>query len=420
MALRWVEKLKPGQVLELESLVLSWFNPASIVLCAIFVAGLPEFGPNRFTLAAALAFVAAPIAVGLRFRFRGLQYGWVEPLYDVLVIVGAVNFIPDLWFPALCIGLMVSLAPSIGLHQRSYQLYALLLLILLGGMGLTAVIHAVPNWQAPLLGIALVYPSLVFYSHLQTRRADALRDRAYRLKSLTQVAGSVAHDFNNMLMGISGHAELALCNLPPDSPARGSAEAVIDGSHRASLLCRQLLVFANHQDRVEQQIDLSTEVDNLIRLLGPKLAHAAKIGWTEAPEPMAVRGDVGALQQVIMNVLINAVEAADEKPASVALTLRRQRADSGDCAVLEIADAGRGIPKRQLKRIFEPLYTTKTHGQGLGLASARRIMRAHEGNIAVASEAGQGTTVTLTLPIDDTVVSTADLVVKEAETRSAA
>lgn len=390
-----------------------FFRAAGTVGCAVLALLLPEVGPNRVLVAALLAFVAAPLAIFIRLRFSIVDNGWVEPLYDLLLVVSLVHLVPDVWFPALCVGLMVALAPSIGLHPRSYFCYAALLLILLGGMSFAALQHQVDGWGLPLLSVAVVYPSLVYYSHMQTSRAVALRARAQRVDSLRQIAGSLAHDFNNILAGISGHAELAALDVPPQSGARTAIGEVLNGTRRASLLCRQLLSFSGRDLRTQQLLDLREEVDTIVDLLRPTLPANAAISWQTAPDHLLVQGDQGQLQQVIMNVLVNAAEAAGEEGAQVAMALQRTTEGARELAVLEIADQGKGIDDEALASIFDPFFTTKARGHGLGLASAKRIMASLGGSIRVESELHHGTTVTLRLPVHAEPEAQAPIIVAE-------
>jgi len=373
------------------------FRTLGYLACAVLAMLWPEVGPHRFLLAGLLLFVAVPAVLLFRFGVAATANGWLEPLCDLLLVVTLVHLVPDAWFPALCVGLMVALAPSVGLHQRSYVIYGLLLALLVVGMGIAGLVHQPPGWVLPLLAVALVSPSIVYYSSLQARRADELRERANRLNSLTQVAGSVAHDFNNQLAGISGHAELALLELPAEHPARAALQEVLRGVRRASLMSRQLASFSGRNVQSEQELDLARVADSVIDLLQPTLRPDARIRWDGVPERVLVRGDEGQLQEVLMNVLVNALEASDHAPR---IDLRLLRLDTADGAQAElvIRDHGRGLTEQALERVFDPFFTSKPRDHGLGLPSSRRIMAAHGGVIRLRSTPGQGTTVTLRLP----------------------
>ncbi len=365
------------------------------LLCLLF----PEVGGNRFVLAGMIVCLVLPAILLLNIKFNGSDRGWVEPLFDLIVTVTFVHFVPEAWFLALCVGLMVALAPSISLHPCSYRIYGIFALTLLGGLTLAAVVHDVEGWLLPLLTVAVIYPSVVFYAHWQVRRADALRERAQFMQNLNHLAGSVAHDFNNVLAGVSGHAELAIADLPEDHPAAQAMEEVINGASRASLLCGQLLSFANHNVTGLQALDLRAEIRNLVGLLEPVVPKGVSIETTYAEEQVWVSADKSQLQQVIMNVVLNAGEASTNLPATVWVGLESRIQRGRQFAVIKVRDCGAGIAEEDLERVFDPFYTTKEKGHGLGLAGARRIVQAHDGDISISSEPGIGTTVTISLPV---------------------
>lgn len=373
------------------------FRILGYLACALLAVLWPEVGPHRFLLAGLLLFVGVPAVLLFRYVVPATANGWLEPLCDLLLVITLVHLVPDAWFPALCVGLMLALAPSVGLHERSYVMHGLLLALLVAGMGFAALVHDPPGWVLPLLAVALVSPSIVYYSSLQTRRTAELRERANRLNSLTQVAGSVAHDFNNQLAGISGQAELALLELPAGHPARAPLLEVLKGARRAGLMSRQLASFSGRDLQTEQELELVRVVDTAVDLLQPTLRPDARIRWDGVPDRVRVKGDEGRLQEVLMNVLVNAVEASDDAPR---IDLRLLQLDSldGPQAELAIRDHGRGLSEQAIARAFDPFYTTKPRDHGLGLTSSRRILAAHGGDIRLSSAPGQGTTVTLRLP----------------------
>ena len=374
------------------------FRVSGMLGIALIALLVPAVGDNRFWVAGILAIVGAPAAVWLNLRAPMVDNGWLEPLMDLLLVVGLVHLVPEVWHAALCVALMVALAPSVGLHPLSYRIYTAFAVILVVGMVFAAVLHGVSDWILPIAVVLVVYPSVIFYAHWQTRRADELRERAQLLKGLNQVAGSVAHDFNNMLMAISGHAELAQLDLPPDHPAAGSVAEVLQGAKRAAMLCNQLLAFSGRKVQSNAVIDLQSEVSVIVGLMEPVVPKGVRLVLEPAMQPFLVKGDRAELQQVMMNVVLNAGEAISQVPAEINLRLRRQIDESGAWVLLEVDDHGKGISSNELEHIFEPFYTSKSRGHGLGLASAQRIMKTHGGSIVVESQEGVGTHVELRLP----------------------
>ena len=186
---------------------------AHLTIAAIAIY-LPSVGPNRFWLAALLLGVGTPTAIIVNRQVKSIARNWAEALVDLVMVVTLIHFTPHLWMVGMALGLMVALAPSISLHPRSHWIYMSFGAVLLAGMTLAAVIHDVENWELVALAVAITYPALLFYTYSQMQTANELRKRAEKVEGMTQLAGSMAHDFNNMLMGISGHTEVALLGLP--------------------------------------------------------------------------------------------------------------------------------------------------------------------------------------------------------------
>jgi signal transduction histidine kinase/ActR/RegA family two-component response regulator len=371
-----------------------------LALLALFS---PIAGDNRFLLAGVLLFLSLPTAIVLNVHFKAGRNGWVEPLFDLLLVVTLIHFVPNVWHIALCIALMIALAPSVSLHPKSYLIYSLFAAILICGLSFAAWIHNVEGWFLPIAAVTVVYPSVIYYAHWQVRRADELRERSHLLRGITQLAGSVAHDFNNVLTGVSGYAELALHDLPPDHPAAKSLTEVVNGASRASLLCGQLLTFAGRNVKSHQSVNLSEELVMIANLLQPVISKGVEISIKHNDGNLFVQGDRSQLQQVIMNVILNAGEATTTTPSTIELSLSQEERSDGAWAVLQISDQGCGISQQSLDKIFDPFYTTKERGHGLGLASALRIMEVHGGKIAVNSTVGRGTQVKLSLPLSEHV-----------------
>ncbi|MEM9620276.1 MAG: ATP-binding protein [Pseudomonadota bacterium] len=312
------------------------------------------------------------------------------------VILVCVQFVPNVWHAALCLGLMVALAPSLSLHPRSHWIYALLGTLLITGMSLTAVIHNVANSLLPILGITAVYPSVIYYAHWQVRSASALKERSELLSSMGQLAGSVAHDFNNTLMSISGHAELAILELPDQHVARDSLDNVVDAATRASLLSRHLLAFAGRGVTADGRLNLHDELQTITALLAPVVPKGVSIQFTSNTESVWIQFDRAELQQVLMNVILNAGEAMRGKPEVIRVMLHHNQ-QTRDWVEITISDTGSGIAETNLPNIFDPYFTSKEQGHGLGLATAKNIMLKHGGEISMTSKVDQGTAVSLKL-----------------------
>ena len=229
---------------------------------------------------------------------------------------------------------------------------------------------------------------------------------AQKTESLTVLAGGVAHDMNNLLMGVLGNADVALADLPSDSLARVCLEDIKLAAQRAGELSRQLLIYSGRRQLEMTKVDLTEIVGEMVRLLGASVAKGAELRFEAQGTQVAMLGDATQLRQVVMNLVINASDALDEREGVItlrtgvaeldqaaleAMTLGAGRAP-GRFAYVEVADTGRGMTEQTRVRLFEPFFTTKFAGRGLGLAAVLGIVRGHEGVIDVQSSPDHGAT----------------------------
>jgi two-component system cell cycle sensor histidine kinase/response regulator CckA len=234
--------------------------------------------------------------------------------------------------------------------------------------------------------------------------------QAQKMESIGQLAGGVAHDFNNILTVIQGHASMlrTKTNLPEE--IRGSINQILLAAERATNLTRQLLTFSRKQVTQTRVLDLNEVVTNMTKMLKHILRADVSLRVNYDSEAFLVRADAGMMEQVLMNLAINARDAmpqggkliistSDESIGPEYVQLNPQGA-VGDFVCLAVTDTGEGIPPENLARIFEPFFTTKPVGQGtgLGLASVYGIVRQHDGWITVYSEVGKGTVFRIYLP----------------------
>jgi PAS domain S-box-containing protein len=245
------------------------------------------------------------------------------------------------------------------------------------------------------------------------RRAEEALRLAQRMESLGVLAGGMAHDFNNLLSGVIGQASLALQKLAPDAPARSNVTKAVQAAERAAGLTRQMLAYAGRGHFEIQATDLNRVVAENLNLLAAALPKQVLLSRHLAEELPPVAGDASQLEQVVMNLVLNAAEAIGERPGTVAVTtgLRevgpngdvRQPAGEplppGSYVELVVRDDGPGMEGATRSRIFEPFFTTKATGRGLGLAATHGIVRGHRGGIHVDSAPREGTTFTVLLPV---------------------
>src|SRR5215831_9444989 len=227
--------------------------------------------------------------------------------------------------------------------------------------------------------------------------------RAEHFATLGEVATGLAHEIRNPLAGIAGVIEIIGRDLPSTSPARAVVKDVRQEIARINHIVTDLLQTARpHPPRVHTS-DLNTTVEHAV-MLGRQqaLAKSVEIALRKDPSLPEVEHDSDQIHQVLLNLLLNALQAIDE-PGRITVTLERR----GDTAVVKVADNGRGISPDHLPNIFRPFFTTKGDGTGLGLWLARRIVEDHQGRIDVTSTVGKGTTFTVIVPLQRTTPTTA-------------
>ncbi len=232
--------------------------------------------------------------------------------------------------------------------------------------------------------------------------------QAQKMEAVGLLAGGIAHDFNNLLQIIVGHTEQALEELPPDAPLKGDLAEVSRAAGRAAELTRQLLAFGRRQVMQPVVLDLNALVAATLRMLTRVLGEDLALRFEPSADLSPVRVDKGQLEQVLMNLCVNARDAMKQGGtltlATMNLTGDAARGDdrlAGPCVQLTVTDTGSGMDEATRARIFEPFFTTKALGQGsgLGLSMVYGIVRQHGGTIEVSSAPGEGTRFELRLPI---------------------
>ena len=219
-----------------------------------------------------------------------------------------------------------------------------------------------------------------------------------KLESLGVLAGGLAHDFNNLLTGVMGNASLAMEELAGNNPTRTRIAEVLEGGERAALLVRQMLAYAGKGRFVIEPVNLSSQVAEIVPLVQTSLAHKVELNLRLADDLPLIEADPSQLQQLVMNLAINAAEAVGETAGAVTITTSARETQGERQVVLEVRDTGCGMDDVTRSRIFDPFFTTKFTGRGLGLSAVLGIIRGHRGCISVESTPGHGSTFTVILP----------------------
>ncbi len=236
-------------------------------------------------------------------------------------------------------------------------------------------------------------------------------NHAQKMEAIGQLAGGVAHDFNNLLQAIGGYTEIARDDLDADHPVQQSLKEVVNATDRARNLISQLLLFSRRQAAQPRVLDLNAVVSGLIGMLERVLGEQVDLEFCPCPDTIKVRADQHQLEQVLMNLSVNARDAMPEGGRLVVETQTLLLDDEycrahpwarkGAFSCLSVSDTGIGMAPEVRQHVFEPFFSTKGVGKGtgLGLATVYGIVKQHEGLIHVYSEPGLGTTFRIYLPL---------------------
>ncbi len=228
--------------------------------------------------------------------------------------------------------------------------------------------------------------------------------QAQKMESLGRLTGGVAHDFNNLLSAILGYSQLALRKLQPNDPLTRDLELIYSAGEKAATLTRQLLAFSRKQALDMRQINLNGIIENMTKILERMVGEDMVIELYTNNNVSCVKADIGQIEQVLMNLVVN---ARDAMPNGGKIVIETQNVlldkdysklhddvKPGEYVMLAVTDTGQGMSEKVQEKIFEPFFTTKEEGKGtgLGLATIHGIVKQHGGHIFVYSELGKGTT----------------------------
>jgi PAS domain S-box-containing protein len=242
----------------------------------------------------------------------------------------------------------------------------------------------------------------------EQRELEAQLRQSQKMEAIGQLAGGIAHDFNNILTIIQGFAMTLLDGNASGDSRRIATEHIVEASERAAGLTRQLLAFGRRQVMQTRDVDLNDLVSSLAKMVQRVLGEDINLQLQLSARRISVHADPGLIDQVLMNLVLNARDAMPDGGLLRIDTFSRM-SPTGNEAVIRVVDTGTGIPEERLTRIFDPFYTTKEAGKGsgLGLATAFGIMAQHGGRITVSSRVGIGTTFEVIMPVAEGKTATA-------------
>lgn len=285
------------------------------------------------------------------------------------------------------------------------------------GQPLTTMVrwHALPGASPKHMHMLVSHIDLTLMkrSEEERRQFEARMQQVQKLESLGVLAGGIAHDFNNLLVAILGNAELALQELDEKEAVRTSLEAIRKASLRAAELTKQMLAYTGKATIVVHPVHLNELVRNMTQLLGVSVSKRVKLRYELCSKVGPVEADPSQLRQVLINLVTNASEAIGDTDGTITIRTRMQEVEvselaspyvhetlaPGPYALLEVQDTGAGMNDITKARLFEPFFSTKFMGRGLGLSAVIGIVRGHRGSIQVTSTPGHGTTMRVLLPI---------------------
>jgi signal transduction histidine kinase/PAS domain-containing protein len=289
-------------------------------------------------------------------------------------------------------------------------------------LGTFAIYHRAPQSPTPheltLIETAADLTALIVghYQAEQAQQQMALQiQQAQKMESLSVLAGGIAHDFNNLLMGILGNVDLGLQDLPPDSPVNSNLLDIQRAAEKAADLSHQMLAYSGRGRFMPERINLNTALAEMEAMIRGNAARGIEIEFVLGENLPSIEVDAAQLRQAVMNLVINAGEAIEGGRGRITIrtqiahcsrsflseTFLDDRLAPGVYISLEVADTGVGMDEETRMRIFDPFFTLKFPGRGLGLPSVLGIVRGHKGAIKVESAIGQGTTVRVLFPITE-------------------
>ncbi len=236
-----------------------------------------------------------------------------------------------------------------------------------------------------------------------------------KLKSLGLLAGGIAHDFNNLLMAIIGNADLLLMDLTPENSNYIYTEAIKNTAMRAADLTRQMLAYSGEGIFLFQKLNMQTQIEEMKQLIDTYIPPNITFHYQISDNTQSINADLSLIQQIIINLIINASEAIGTKSGKISLEIGTKNCDQeflnnlltsnelfeGKYTYIGVSDTGTGMDNETIGKMFDPFFSTKFTGRGLGLAAVQGIVRSHYGAIEISSVPEHGSTIRIFFPVSD-------------------
>ena len=407
------------------------FSRLILMVLPWFVALYSDFRPKRFLVALSAVFFL--LGIGNLLSHQGILYSqitgfvhhetpWGEKLAAVVGKVSPVTYLAyatDLAIIGFCARCGHRLLRH-GDRDRGWRLLGLVFFAMVAFVNDTLLdagrIRSVYLEEYVIFAFLMVVGTWLgarrIHAESNYRALQAQMQQMQKLESLGLLAGGVAHDFNNLLTAMLGNAELALKDLPASAPAREPLGEIRTTACRAADLCRQFLAYSGQGGSLSEPIAPQQIVEEISRILEVSVTAKVRLVFRFADDVPLIVGDPTQIRQVVMNLITNASEAIGDREGTITLSLSKRAIErsalrdfvahtdvaEGTFVELAVTDTGRGMDEVTRSRVFEPFFSTKSTGRGLGMAAVLGIVRGHKGAIRIASEVGKGTTATVLLP----------------------
>jgi len=376
----------------------AWMVLAARAFCIAALGGVvlftPELGAQRHSVGWLVMLGFAPAAVLMDLLVKPDHRTFTQTLFDLAALAICSYLLPGVWHPALLIGAVV-----LGKSVPGYALgagfpYLLMPLAFGSAMAWIAWSWNIAGSYLPLLATLVVIPILLLYAVLERHRAQALANRSRVFEGLSQLAGSVGRDFNDILMTIQGNAELAAQNLERPGRSRKYLEALNVASHRATVLSGQLLAFSGDIPSGREHLNVREEILGLLSVLRLLVPTTIELKPDIAHGLPLVDADRAQLQQIIVNLVTYAAKAAGNSKLTLAITARSARFRSGEHLLIQVPIQD----ECSLTELFSE--QTSSGGQrGIGVQRVLRFVEAHSGAIELYPTPQGGAMATLKLPV---------------------